>query len=96
MEILKPFRDRLDKLDRQIVDLLVERGQIIREVGHLKIKHGIPAVLQDRIDEVRNNATLRAAEKGGDADLIYALYTKIIEYSCGLEEDIKDQDKKSA
>ncbi|HEY0901856.1 MAG TPA: chorismate mutase, partial [Micavibrio sp.] len=53
MEIMKPFRQRIDALDDQIIDLLIARTEIIREVGHFKFAHDIPAVLADRVIEVR-------------------------------------------
>lgn len=91
MEIMKPFRRRIDALDDQIIDLLIERTGIIREVGHFKFENDIPAVLPDRVIEVRERAAERAAAKGLDADLVRQLYTIIIGYSCDLEEMIKAQ-----
>lgn len=89
MEIMKPFRSRIDMIDDKIIDLLVERTGIIREVGHFKFQNNIPAVLPDRVIEVRERAAARAALKGLDPALIRQLYTIIIDYSCHLEEDIK-------
>lgn len=94
MEILKPYRRRIDELDDRIVDLLVERAGIIREVGHLKSRENIPAVLQDRVDEVRERAAARAAAKGLDADLVRSLYSLLIEYSCDLEQDIMNEKRR--
>ena len=91
MEILKPYRQRIDDLDDRIVDLLVERTEIIREVGHLKFRKSIPAILQDRVDEVRERAAARAQAKGLDADVVRSLYALLIEYSCDLEDIIKDE-----
>jgi chorismate mutase-like protein len=91
MEILKPYRARIDALDDKIVDLLIERIGIIREVGHLKSREGIPAILPDRVIEVRERAAARAAAKGLDADLVRQLYTILIDYSCNLEEVIKTE-----
>lgn len=89
MEIMKPFRQRIDELDDKIIDLLVERIGIIREVGHFKFENNIPAVLPDRVIEVRERAAGRAAAKGLDAELVRQLYGIIIGYSCDLEETIK-------
>ena len=87
MEILKPYRARIDAVDDRIIDLLIER--IIREVGHFKAKENIPAILPDRVIEVRERAAARAAAKGLDPDLVRQLYTILIDYSCKLEEEIK-------
>lgn len=89
MEILKPYRARIDALDDRIVDLLVERAAIIREVAEVKYAHDIPAVLQDRVDAVRERAAARAAAKGLDAELVRCLYAQMIDYSCRLEDAIK-------
>lgn len=89
MEILKPYRARIDAIDDQIIDLLVARLGIIHEVGILKAREGIPATLPDRVIEVRERAAARAAAKGLDPDLVRRLYTILIDYSCALEEEIK-------
>ena len=94
MEILKPYRARINDLDRQIIDLLRARYDVIEEVGHLKASHNIPAILQDRVDEVRENAARMAAEKGLDENFIRHLYAQLIEHSCALEETIKQTLKK--
>ncbi|MBS3652322.1 chorismate mutase [Pseudaminobacter sp. 19-2017] len=91
MKILEPYRARIDALDDRIVDLLVERTGIIREVGHIKHEHGIPAVLQDRVDAVRERAAARAQAKGLDPELVRELYARLIAFSCSLEETIKDE-----
>lgn len=35
-DALKPLRQRIDELDRQIVDLLNERAKVVIEIGHIK------------------------------------------------------------
>jgi|TARA_R110000868_G_scaffold49580_1_gene159661 chorismate mutase len=94
MKILKPYRARIDALDKQLIDLFVERFQVIKEVGHLKARENIDAILQDRVDEVRNNA-VTMADGEIDPAFIYRLWTDIIKYSCDLEEDIKTSYKDS-
>jgi chorismate mutase len=88
MEILKPYRKRIDDLDDRIIDLLAERIDVIREVAALKTELGIPAVLQDRVDEVRERCIARGVEKGLDADFVRDLYVRIISYSCDLEDSL--------
>ena len=56
MHVLKPYRDRIDALDDQIVPLLVKRLAVIREVAALKTREGIPAVLEDRVRQVIDRA----------------------------------------
>ena len=100
MKILKPYRDRIDSIDDRIVDLLVERISVIREVAPVKFEHNIPAVLQDRVDEVRERAAARAGGKGLDPDMVRQLYAILIAFSCDLEAaiaaDMKSSGKKAA
>lgn len=88
MNSLKPYRQKIDALDRQIVDLLTKRYEIIREVGHLKHRENLPSVIQERVDEVRENAARYAAENGLDEAFIRGLYAQLIDHSCNLEEEI--------
>ncbi|MCF8496678.1 MAG: chorismate mutase [Alphaproteobacteria bacterium] len=86
--LLKPYRARIDALDEQIIDLLRLRYDVIEEVGRLKARENIPATLQDRVDEVRENAARLGAAKGLDESFIRDLYARLITHSCALEEAI--------
>ncbi|WP_120498168.1 chorismate mutase [Kiloniella sp. EL199] len=86
MELLSPYRRRIDDLDDQIMELFSQRFEVIREVAELKNKHNIPAVLQDRVDEVRERNAETGAQKGLDADFVRKLYTLIIDEACDLED----------
>ena len=88
MKILEPYRRRIDEIDDKIVDLLAARMNVIREVGELKFRNNIPAVLQDRVNEVINRAAARAGEKSLDPTLARKIYTTLVNYSCDLEEEI--------
>ncbi|HPF78378.1 MAG TPA: chorismate mutase [Alphaproteobacteria bacterium] len=89
MKILEPYRQRIDALDDKLVDLLVERAKIIAEVAEIKAENNIPAVLQDRVDEVRERAVKRAVEQGADEHYMREIYTTIIRLSCEMEENHK-------
>ncbi len=96
MEILKPYRRRIDDIDDRIVDLLAQRTEVIREVAALKSREGIPAVLQDRVDEVRERAAARAAGRGVDPEFVRQLYATLIKYSCELEERVMASNRDKA
>jgi chorismate mutase-like protein len=87
-QILKPYREKIDRLDREIIELLKARYDIIAEVGALKAKEGIDSFIQTRVDEVRENAARMASEKGLDEEFIRQLYAQLIQHSCDLEERI--------
>lgn len=91
MEILKPYRAKIDALDQQIIKLLRERYDVIEEVGELKAAHGIAATLPDRVEEVRENAARLAGSLGLDEAFIREIYAQIIAHSCETEEQIITQ-----
>jgi chorismate mutase-like protein len=93
-KLLKPHREQIDKIDRQILKLLGERFGVVRKVAKIKIKHDIPAFIGDRVDEVRNNAVRNGVKYGIDADFIKTLYTTIIYQSCATEDLLKLAEKK--
>ena len=90
MKILSPYRQRIDDLDRDIIDLLAQRYAIIDEVSHIKHREQIAPILQDRVDEVRNNAAAYAHSKGLDSEFIATLWQRIIDHSCQQEQDFID------
>ena len=86
MEVLKPYRVRINVIDEQILQLLRRRYDVIEDVAKIKARENIPAVIHERIEEVREKAANLAAEKGLDADFIRKIYSQLIDHSCALEE----------
>ncbi len=93
MKILEPYRKQIDELDYQLLELLKQRFDIIDLVAVVKKQNDIPAVLQDRVDEVRENAVARAEDIGLDVDFVRDMWTRLIDTSCQREDDfMKEQD----
>lgn len=95
-EIMKPYRDRIDALDDKIVDLMIERLGIVREVAQIKLKNKIPAVIEERIAQVIDRAgdRVEAAIPGeigeDDADRIREIYALMVVICCDLEEELME------
>ncbi len=85
MKSLEPYRARIDEIDDRIVDLLAARINVIREVGLLKFRENLPAVLPERVNQVYDRTAARAENQGLDPALVRALYKVLVEYSCDLE-----------
>ena len=85
--LLAPYRTRIDGLDAQIVALLGQRFDVIREVAVLKAEHGIAPILPDRIEEVVRHARGKAEKAGVDAQLVENIYRIIIDTACREEEE---------
>ncbi|WP_343561214.1 chorismate mutase [Kiloniella sp. b19] len=86
MEFMIPFRKRIDDLDDQIIELLAQRFDVIREVAHAKHERGVPSVIPERVMQVRERNAKHAEQKNIDPELIRAIYTRIIQASCDLED----------
>jgi isochorismate pyruvate lyase len=84
--LLAPYRAKLDGLDAQIVALLGQRFDVIREVAKLKAEHGIAPILPDRIEEVVSHARAKAEKAGVDPKLVEQIYRIIIATACDEEE----------
>lgn len=95
MEVLKPYRARIDALDDQIIDLLAQRLAIIDEVAKVKADRDIPAVIEERVQEVIEHAATRAREKGVDPELARRIYAVIVAWCCDVEVEYIDAQERS-
>ena len=86
-ELMKPFRERINALDDQIVDLLVERYKIIREVGAFKEENNIPTVVEERVKEVINRVGDRAGEEF--EDIVCVVYALMIAIAHDVEDEVR-------
>lgn len=88
MEILAPYRARIDALDDQIIDLLAQRMDIVREVGEVKARGNIATVQSDRVVEVRERCAERGAKLGLNPGMVRKIYTTIIDEAHEMEQMI--------
>ena len=90
MEALSRFREKLNGLDEQLVDLLGKRFKIIREVGHFKKANTIPMMQSKRVEKVKDRCAEMGKKVQLDPDFIRTLYTLIIDEACRVEDSIMD------
>lgn len=83
---LPKFRNEIDAIDDQIVDLLARRFAVAGEVAAYKAKSGVAVRLEDRIAEVLERNARRATKNGAEAEAIRAIYKTIIDETCAFEE----------
>ena len=88
---LAPFRCRIDVLDDEIVRLLAERFEVVREVARLKAEHGIPVRLPARIEEVCARAAETGGRQGLDQRFLRQLYGQIIDEACAFAHEMCDK-----
>ena len=89
-EQLLRYRDEIDALDVELIDLLARRISIVRAVGALKSQEDLPVVQSVRAEEVKDRAASMAGAKGLDPDFIRAFYEMMIDHAHVLEHAIVD------
>ena len=55
LKALTEFRDRIDSLDRQLLDLLNERTKVVEEIGRIKRECQMPIYEPKREEDVLRN-----------------------------------------
>jgi len=88
MEKLTAYRESIDAIDAQLVELLGRRYAICREVARLKKAHDIPMMQTGRVEQVKQRCARLAAQHEVDPDFIRELYALIIGEACRIEDDI--------
>lgn len=88
MANMSDFRQRIDDIDRKIIELLSERCTVVREVGLFKRQHGIPVMQPERVRSVLENRALQAEQAGLSPELVRQLWTLFIEEACRMEEAV--------
>lgn len=81
---MKEVREEIDRVDREIVPLLLERLEYIAQAGHIKADRN---TVRDtwRIEDVVAKAKATAAEEGGNQAYIDDIYRHLIEWSISHE-----------
>jgi chorismate mutase len=83
---LEELRNKIDDLDRQLVELLSERARAALMIGHLKVKTSLPVYEPAR--EKIIYANVRAANKGPLPDIeLTHIYERIIDVMRALQRN---------
>jgi isochorismate pyruvate lyase len=85
---MRELRVEIDRIDAQLVQLLATRSLYIDRAAELKPSEGLPARIEDRVEEVVSKVRAEAQSQGLDADLCEALWRKLIDWSIAREETV--------
>lgn len=88
LEGLEPFRVQINELDDAIINLIARRIDVCTQVAAYKRTHDIPMMQPGRVDAVKQRCAERAARHGLDPEFAVALYERIIDEACRLEDTI--------
>jgi chorismate mutase / prephenate dehydratase len=85
---LKDMRNRLDTLDRNIVDAIAERQKIVGEVAQLKLgRRNVRIRDVQREEELLTRIAALGREAGADSLLLVRLYKEILDQSVRTQQD---------
>jgi chorismate mutase/prephenate dehydratase len=84
---LTPLRERIDAIDRQILDLLNQRAGVAQEVGHVKAETNAPVFRPERELQVLRNAAQRNPGPLADGD-VQTIFREIMSACRALEKRV--------
>ncbi|WEF23725.1 chorismate mutase [Paracoccus sp. S3-43] len=87
------LRAHIDALDEQLVALLAQRHALIARAARIKEQVGLPARIDDRVEEVVANVGRHAASRGLDPVLIQTVWRQLIEAAIAQEDRYLNGDR---
>ena len=85
-------RAEIDRINAALVALLAERTTYIDRAAQLKPALGLPARIEDRVEEVVAKVRATAMARGVDPDLAEGLWRRLIDWSIAREERVLGKD----
>ncbi len=78
---LQPLREEIDQIDRQVVDLLARRKEVIRRITEVKQENDLPTHHPAREENLITARRHQAAQAGLDPDYIEELFRTVLRHS---------------
>ena len=75
---LAMLRSQIDKIDREILNLIIQRFELVKKISLEKKKRNISVVDRARESQILNNIARMAKEKGHEGDLLKKIFQAII------------------
>ena len=85
-------RAEIDRIDAALVALLAERATYIDRASELKPALGLPARIDERVEDVVAKVRATAMGRGVDPDLAEGLWRRLIDWSIAREEQVMGKD----
>jgi chorismate mutase len=86
---LADLRQQIDALDGQLLQLLAQRMDHVREIGEYKKAHSLPPLDAERWQSVLATRLAEAKALGLSEDLVTQLYQIVHEYALSIEASIE-------
>ena len=84
--LMAPYREQIDRIDRDIMALLGRRARVIAEVADFKRRTGIPGMQRERIERQIAARRAWAEQEGLDPYFIAAWFDRLIAHHSAVEQ----------
>ncbi|MDD2516096.1 MAG: chorismate mutase [Candidatus Gracilibacteria bacterium] len=88
MDKLQTYRQEIDHIDKQLIELLAKRFDIIKKVGKYKKDNNIPPLQSSRWQEVLDIAKKSGEELGMNPIFIGIIWNTIHEFALDIEKNV--------
>ena len=88
MKKIEELRKEIDNLDHELLNTLVKRMTIVKQIGELKDIHGIPVIDEKRRAELLQKISEKARDFNLSADFIKKIFTEIHDHAVDLQKKI--------
>lgn len=85
---LEDYRKEIDVIDNHILDSLVERMEVVRNIGAFKKRHRMTVLQDKRWGSILKKVVDLADEKGLDAQAVEIMFKAIHQASINIQEEI--------
>lgn len=82
---MEQLRSEIDKINKEIVELLAKRMEVAGEIAEYKKRRGLPAHVPERESQVIENVKELARKSGLDEKMIEDVFMKIMEHTRNSE-----------
>jgi chorismate mutase-like protein len=93
-DLLKPYRDEIDRIDVGILALLNERTTVVQEIGRVKQENNMAIYEPKREDKVYENVTRNNAGPLPD-DAVKRVFERIMDEMRSVQRNRMQQNKES-
>jgi chorismate mutase len=91
LEELEHFRQVIDSMDAEVVDLIGKRMELVLELGRIKGDHNMPVYQADRWRDIVESRTAWGAKNGLDATFILKLFELVHDKSIQTQIELLGQ-----
>ncbi len=88
MTDINELRKEIDKINSNILDLLLKRQNISFEIAKYKLKNNLPIIDKNREKIILDNIISKAVKIGLNSDIVKDIFIKIMELSKDFQEKI--------